>query len=50
MSQIGKKMELPSPMDLIYLEVNYVQSEIFKIKDTSGKWRGRCPLSWEQTS
>lgn len=33
-------MELLSPMGSIHLKVNYVQSEAFKTKDTSGKWGG----------
>lgn len=33
-------MELLSPMGSIHLKVNYVQSEAFKRKDTSGKWGG----------
>lgn len=47
MSQVGKKMELLRPVGSIHLEVNYDQSEIFKIKDTSGEWSGGCLLSRE---
>lgn len=40
-------MELLRPVGSTHLEVNYVQSEILKIKDTSGEWSGGRLLSWE---